>query len=286
MNRHHLPPPVQLEWLIAGTRVLLAIAALLDVWLDSVGLPSVSPLVFPALFYYLAYSLAVLGLTWKPVRFTPSWSVAVHAFDVVAFSLFAAFAEGPASPVLFYFVFIVMCGTLRWRSAGALWTAVAAIAALGAAYAFAAFRLHIETFALDQFVRRSVQFAGTAALVGYLGAYSHPLARRDRPRRPLAATTPAEQRRARVRHHLAIRRSARGPVRRADVDRAEQQPGQHRVAIGRGSAVDSRAGGHLRRAGWRRNSRTTASRPSMRPRHTAASFTGPADDFGTGDSSP
>jgi signal transduction histidine kinase len=175
LPRHHLPPPVQLEWLIAGTRVLLAIAALLDVWLDSVGHPSLSPLVFPCLFYYLAYSLALLGLTWKPVRFTPSWSLAVHAFDVAAFSLFAAFAEGPASPVLFYFVFIVMCGTLRWRSAGALWTAAAAIAALGGAYLFAAFRLHLGAFALDQFVRRSVQFAGTAALVGYLGAYSHPL---------------------------------------------------------------------------------------------------------------
>jgi signal transduction histidine kinase len=174
--RSHHPPPVRFEWLIAATRVLLAVAALLDVWLDSWSLPRVSPLVFPSLFYYLAYSIAVLGLVWKPVRFTPSWGLAVHTFDIVAFSLFAAFAEGPASPVLFYFLFIVIAGTLRWRSTGALWTAAAAIAGLGAAYLFAAFGLHLEAFGLDQFVRRSVQLAGTAALVGYLGTYSHPLA--------------------------------------------------------------------------------------------------------------
>jgi signal transduction histidine kinase len=173
--RNH-PPPVQLEWLIAGTRVLLAAAALLDVWLDPSRFPHLSPVVIPCLLYYLTYSLALLGLSWKPVRFTPGWGIAVHTFDVGAFTLFAAYVEGPSGPILFYFVFILMCGILRWRGAGALWTAVGAICGLGAAYLYAVHGLHLEEFGLDSFIRRSVQFAGTAALVGYLGTYSHPLA--------------------------------------------------------------------------------------------------------------
>jgi len=175
LPRQHLPPPVQLEWLIAGTRVLLAASALLDIWLDPTRLPHLSPVVIPCLLYYLTYSLALLGLSWKPVRFTPGWGIAVHTFDVAAFTVFAAYVEGPSGPILFYFVFILMCGILRWRGAGALWTAVGAIGGLGAAYLYAEHGLHIEGFGLDSFIRRSVQFAGTAALVGYLGTYSHPL---------------------------------------------------------------------------------------------------------------
>ena len=197
--------------------------------------------------YYLTYSLALLGLSWKPVRFTPGWGIAVHTFDVGAFTLFAAYVERPNGPVLFYFVFILMCGILRWRLAGALWTAVAAISGLGAAYLYGVYGLHLPGFALDSFIRRSVQFAGTAALVGYLGTYSHPLASevsrvalwpRRLPRTSCTSCPTSSRDRQRC--------SKFPPW--CCMDRAQQHAGQHRVAIGRGSELDSRAGGHVRSA--------------------------------------
>lgn len=174
MYRHH-PPPVGVEWLIGGTRVVLAFAALLDVWLDSGSLPHLSPLVFPCLFYYVAYSIAMFALIWKPVSFTRSWVIAVHTFDVVAVALFVSWAAAPESPVVLYFVFILICATLRWGPSGALWTAAGSIALFTAAWAHGAVTAEPAAFNVDQLVRRSVHFCGAAALIGYLGTYSHPL---------------------------------------------------------------------------------------------------------------
>ena len=100
----------------------------------------------------------------------------MHTCDAVAFVLFATFIEGPSGSVLLYFVFIVICGTLRWRSRGGLWTTMAVVVGLGAAYAYASLGLERDGFGLEPFVRRGLQLAGTAALVCYLGACSYPLA--------------------------------------------------------------------------------------------------------------
>ena len=157
---------------MGGSRSLLAAAALLDVWVNGPH----SLLVYEWLFYYFAYSVALLAFIWKPVRFTAGWGIAVHAGDVIAFCLFATFVEGPAGSVVMYFVFIVICGSLRWRSTGALLTTIAVIAGLGAAYGYATLALQREGLGLEPFVRRSLQLVVTAALVGYLGTYTHPLA--------------------------------------------------------------------------------------------------------------
>jgi signal transduction histidine kinase len=174
LHRHH-PPPVRVEWLIGGTRVVLAFAALLDVWVDSASLPHLSRLVFPCLFYYLAYSIAMVALIWKPVSVTRGWIIAVHMFDVVAVALFVSSAAAPNSPVLLYFVFILICATLRWGPTGALWTAAGSIALFAAAWAYGVMTGEPGAFDVDQLVRRSVHFCGAAALIGYLGTYSHPL---------------------------------------------------------------------------------------------------------------
>jgi signal transduction histidine kinase len=174
LHRQH-PPPVRVEWLIGGTRLVLAFAALLDVRLDSGSITHLTELAFPGLFYYLAYSLAMLALLWKPVRFTPGWGIAVHTFDVVAFALFVSFLGAPSSPVLVYFVFILICATLRWQSLGALWTAVGSIALITGVQAYVTATDANVAFDADQLVRRSLYLGGTAALIGYLGTYSHPL---------------------------------------------------------------------------------------------------------------
>jgi signal transduction histidine kinase len=165
------PPPIRVEWLIGATRGALALSVVVELWSES----RLSPQIDQWLFAYLAYSIGLLALMWKPARFTTGWAVAVQTFDVIAFSLFAAFAAGAGIPVLFYFLFVVICGTLRWQSIGAMWTAAGVIGALGGAYVYGAFALGIDTLDAEMFVRNSVHFAATAALVGYLGTYPHPL---------------------------------------------------------------------------------------------------------------
>ena len=63
--------------------------------------------------------------------------LASQLFDVTAFSLFAAFADaGSQGLVLVYFVFAVLCATVRWRSIGAFWTAAGAIGILALVFMY------------------------------------------------------------------------------------------------------------------------------------------------------
>src|SRR5262249_42015974 len=84
------PPRVRLEWLIAGTRVVLVAGALLAVAVDPVS-PVWDWTVTYALGSYLVFSIAVLALVWTPVRFARGWGVALHLTDLAAFSLFMFF---------------------------------------------------------------------------------------------------------------------------------------------------------------------------------------------------
>jgi signal transduction histidine kinase len=176
VTRHpYNAPPIKVERLIAATRLALALVALLDVWIDLPGGGRPGTILVMCVVYYVLYSLALLIATWKPVEFTPAWGLASHLFDVTAFSLFAAFADA-GSQILVYFVFAVLCATVRWRSIGAFWTAAGAIGILALASMYGGLILEIERFGIESFARRSVAFAGTAALIGYLSTYMQPLA--------------------------------------------------------------------------------------------------------------
>jgi signal transduction histidine kinase len=166
------PPRVRIEWLIASSRVLLAGGGLLAVAISPFG-PGDDWRLAYTLGWYLIYSLCVLALVWTPVRFAPAWGLALHLFDLAAFSLFTLFTGASSSPFFIYFTFLVICGTLRWDIRGAAWTAIASIVVSAATGLYTSQVLHLRPFATNAFVVRSVHLAVTAALIAYLGAYHH-----------------------------------------------------------------------------------------------------------------
>jgi len=171
LNVHpEYPPRARVEWLIAGTRVVLAAGALLVLAVDATTPSHESPVALPLLSSYLLYSIGVLAIVWTPVRFTPGWGVAVHLSDLTAFAAAMVFAGGPTSPLLVYFVFLVISSTLRWQLRGALWTAAGTIAVYGV-LTLHGVALNDARYGLTQFLVRSFQLALMAALLGYLGAY-------------------------------------------------------------------------------------------------------------------
>jgi hypothetical protein len=111
--------------------------------------------------YYVLYSLALFMATWRPVEFTPAWGIASHLFDVAAFSLFAAFADA-GSQVLVYFVFAVLCATVRWRSIGAFWTAAGGIGILALASIYGGLILEVDGFGFER-LRGAACIPGTAS---------------------------------------------------------------------------------------------------------------------------
>jgi signal transduction histidine kinase len=164
------PPRERLEWLLAGGRLLFVAGALLAALIPAHP-PAHTPIIVTSLAYYLVYSIAIMALVWQPLAFAKGWAVALHLFDLVAFSWLTLITEGTPSPFFMSFVFLAICGTLRWQMAGALATAALSIAALAAFTWLMKATFGAPPVTFDTFVVRSTQLAIIAALLGYLGAY-------------------------------------------------------------------------------------------------------------------
>ena len=163
------PPRERLEWLLAASRLLFVGGALLAV-VTGGGNPRAYPLILMSLGIYLAYSLGILALVWRPLRFGRGWAVMLHAFDLAAFSWLTLITAGITDTFLMSYVFLVICGTLRWQMWGALATGAISIGLFTAA-ALLGPVVGAMTVSAETFVTRSTQLAIMSALLGYLGAY-------------------------------------------------------------------------------------------------------------------
>jgi signal transduction histidine kinase len=164
------PPRERLEWLLAASRVLFVGGALLAVIVDR-NRPPQYPLIVQSLGIYLAYSLGILLLVWRPLGFGRGWAVVLHAFDLAAFSWLTLIVAGTSGTLLMSYVFLVICGTLRWQMWGALLTGAISVAALAAVAFLPNAVVGTSLVNADTFVTRGTQLAIMSALLGYLGAY-------------------------------------------------------------------------------------------------------------------
>jgi signal transduction histidine kinase len=162
------PPRVRVEWLIAGARVVLAGGTAAAVALTS---GAYQPWAVYLLGWYLIYSVALLALVWKPVRFARGWDTAVHAVDVAAYGIWLFQPDDAANVLPVYFVFVVVCATIRWQIAGTVWTAAVAFCAYAAASLSA---LDALTWpALGPVAARGILLLLIATLIGYLGTHQN-----------------------------------------------------------------------------------------------------------------
>lgn len=163
-------PQSRAERLIAAARVVLAVFSFLAIWLDPPEPTRYTETTFALLAVYLVYALGVAVLVWG--RTTPLGrpAFAMHAFDLAVFSLFMVFTQGPMSPLFAFFVFALVCGTLRWQWQGTLWTAVVVLAVFVGMGLYAA-EANGDPFELNRFIVRSAYLAVVAALLAYLGLY-------------------------------------------------------------------------------------------------------------------
>jgi signal transduction histidine kinase len=160
------------EWVVAGTRVVLAGGALLAVAIDPLQHVR-HAMVLYLLGWYLVYSLGMLALVWAPIRFARGWDLAVHLFDFAVFSLLMVVTQGATSPFFMCFLFLLVCGALRWQVRGTLWTAAATMAAYAGVTVYGMNVLRVPGFELNAFIIRSVYLTVTTVLLAYFGAHQH-----------------------------------------------------------------------------------------------------------------
>jgi signal transduction histidine kinase len=175
-----IPPPHpaqgRTERLIATGRVVLASSSLLAIWLDPAQPERHAAVTYGLMAVYVAYSLGLAGLVWSarvPRILNP---LASHGLDLIAFSLFIFLTEGPpTSPFFVYFIFSILCATLRWGWRGTLWTSLFSLAVFLGMGVFGGRVLDDER--LNRFIIRSVYLSVVATMLGYLGAYEQQLRR-------------------------------------------------------------------------------------------------------------
>jgi signal transduction histidine kinase len=161
-------PESRAERLIASGRVVLAAASALGVWFDP-SEPARHPRVaYGLLMGYVVYSLAVAALAWYSASTGSEWQRrASQAADLAFFSLMLFFTAGTTNPFIAYFIFAVICATLRWQWRGALWTAAASLVL------FLAIGLYLileePGFNVHPLVVRGIYLALIAVLLGYMG---------------------------------------------------------------------------------------------------------------------
>jgi signal transduction histidine kinase len=159
------------ERLITAGRVVLASFSLVAIWLDPTTPSRYAIVAYPLLIAYVLYAVIVAFVVWTSHGPLARFRLITHVFDLMMFSLFMYFIEGPTSPFFAYFVFAIVCATLRWQWHGTLWTAVAVLTAFLGIGFYASEILQDPAFEVDRFIIRSVYLAVVAALLGYLGAY-------------------------------------------------------------------------------------------------------------------
>lgn len=120
-------PQHRSERLIISGRVVLAAFFLLAVWLDPSEPAEYAQLAYLLLAVYLGYAMLLIPLAWTIYVFPNRLGVVTHVVDLIAFTLFMYFTEGPTSPFFLYFVFALLCAALRWQWRGTLWTTFATL---------------------------------------------------------------------------------------------------------------------------------------------------------------
>jgi signal transduction histidine kinase len=162
---------------IAGGRVVLAAFSLLAIGLDPSNPAGHAKLTYHWLIAYTVYALFVALVVWHSRVCLVRLGFATHALDLAAFVVFMFFTRGPASPFFVYFAFSLLCATVRWRSRGTLWTAVAALTMYVGLGVYSAAISPDPAFELNQFIIRSVSLGVLAILLGYMGAHDERLHR-------------------------------------------------------------------------------------------------------------
>ena len=120
---------------------------------------------------YLAYAIVLAVAVWRLVNTWIHLSLVIHAVDLTVFALLIFFTTGPASPFFVYFIFSLVCATVRWQWRGTLYTAAIAMGIVLVMAIYPENLLRDPGFEMDRFIIRIGYLPVVATLLGYLSTY-------------------------------------------------------------------------------------------------------------------
>jgi signal transduction histidine kinase len=135
LGRPQAPPDPseirRIERWLATARVFLAVSALVAIRMDPTQLGN-SPAAYGLLGFYMGNSILVLMLLRRRKASTARFRILVHAADIVWPAFISVFGDGPRSPFILFFVFVLTAAAYRWGLWETLSTAAAEVVLLWA----------------------------------------------------------------------------------------------------------------------------------------------------------
>jgi len=119
------PSRARIGRLIAVCRVVLALFAVVAVWIDPdmAGLTETARLsVLPV----VVYAVALLGLAWRSTAPTLRFRVVIHCADFGLYTWMVFITRGASSPFFVFFLFLLFCAMLRFGTRAVILTGLAA----------------------------------------------------------------------------------------------------------------------------------------------------------------
>jgi signal transduction histidine kinase len=174
----------RIERWLATARVFLAASALVAIYMDPTQLGN-SPAAYGLLGFYMGNSILVLMLLRRRKASTSRFRILVHAADIVWPAFISVFGDGPRSPFILFFVFVLTAAAYRWglwetlSTAGAevvlLWTESFLLFHVWLAHGktlpwhiFAGLRMNTTEFEPKRLFMLSVYLLVMGLLLGYL----------------------------------------------------------------------------------------------------------------------
>jgi signal transduction histidine kinase len=121
----------RIERWLATARVFLAVSALVAIRMDPTQLGN-SPAAYGLLGFYMGNSILVLMLLRRRKASTMRFRVLVHVADIMWPAFISVFGDGPRSPFILFFVFVLTAAAYRWGLWETLSTAAAEVVLLWA----------------------------------------------------------------------------------------------------------------------------------------------------------
>jgi signal transduction histidine kinase len=119
----------RIERWLATARVFLAVSALVAIRMDPTQLGN-SPAAYGLLGFYMGNSILVLMLLRRRKASTARFRILVHAADIIWPAFISVFGDGPRSPFILFFVFVLTAAAYRWGLWETLSTAAAEVVLL------------------------------------------------------------------------------------------------------------------------------------------------------------
>jgi signal transduction histidine kinase len=163
------------ERLIAAGRIVLAGASLLALALHPSEPASQSGRTLVLVAGYAGYALLLAIATWRSNRPSRHELLLTHVLDLTVLCFLIYSTEGPTSPFLSNFVFVLTSAAVRWGWRGTLWTALATLAAFTGLSAYGAEVAHDPRFELNRSLIRALHLGIVAVCLAYVAAHERRL---------------------------------------------------------------------------------------------------------------